>query len=251
MTTSRGFGIGELARRSGATVRALQFYDRLGLLIADRDAGGRRRYGDTHLDRLLRIQLLTRAGFSLAEVAEVLEKQEGRPLADAYTEQLKLLELSELRLRHQRVVLGAIVDALHDDPTMRIPASLIAATMSLDDTMLHYPKLDTGVDAGEFTPEQIERIVAFYLGWKAVAVRALIYAENGVDPASASGKRLGQDWTTAIRDATDAQAEHEHEHAAMESMHDQRDYWPAADRELHDTTKRYLHRCEQALDHQE
>lgn len=245
MSASRGFGIGELARRSGSTVRALQFYDRLGLLIADRDAGGRRRYGDTHLDRLLRIQLLTRAGFSLAEVSEVLQEQEGRPLVDAYTEQLKLLELSELRLRHQRVVLAAIVDALRHDPMMSVPASVIAATMSLDDTMLQYPRLDTGVDATAFTPEQVERIVSFYLGWKAVAVRALISAENGVDPDSASGKRLGEDWTSVVHDATKGQ--HEHEHAAIDSMRDQRDNWPPADRELHEATKEYLHRCEQAF----
>ena len=226
-------------------MRTLQFYDRIGLLVAGRDGGGRRRYTEADLDRLLHIQLLTRTGFSLAEAAELLCKRADQPLVDAYADQLRFVELAELRLRHQRAVLGAIVTALREDGAARLPANLIAATLSLDDTMLRYPDLDTGVDAAAFTPEQIDRALTFYLGWKAVAVRALIHAENGVEPGSAAGRRLGQDWLAVVSDATSSHAAHER--AALESMRDLYHLWPVADRELHQATGEYLDRCEQAM----
>ncbi|NUP25378.1 MAG: MerR family transcriptional regulator [Nocardia sp.] len=57
-------------------MRTLQYYDRIELLVAERDESGRRRYGPEKLDRLRRIQLLTSAGLRLDESAR---RCTGRP----------------------------------------------------------------------------------------------------------------------------------------------------------------------------
>ena len=60
--------IGEVARQTGVTERTLRFYEELGLLTPQRDAGGRRRYGLEHVDRLYRIRLMRQLGTPLAEI---------------------------------------------------------------------------------------------------------------------------------------------------------------------------------------
>jgi len=71
--TGRRWSIGELARASGVTVRALHHYDEIGLLRAsERTASGHRRYNEADLRRLYRVRALRSLGLSLDEIAGVL-----------------------------------------------------------------------------------------------------------------------------------------------------------------------------------
>jgi DNA-binding transcriptional MerR regulator len=71
--TGRRWSIGELARASGLTVRALRHYDEIGLLRAsERTASGHRRYTEPDLRRLYRVRALRALGLSLKEIAGVL-----------------------------------------------------------------------------------------------------------------------------------------------------------------------------------
>ena len=66
--------VGELARRTGLTVRALHHYDSIGLLQPKaRSEGGYRLYSRDDVARLHGIQTLRRMGLSLVEVAQLLE----------------------------------------------------------------------------------------------------------------------------------------------------------------------------------
>ncbi|HYD94475.1 MAG TPA: MerR family transcriptional regulator [Noviherbaspirillum sp.] len=66
--------IGELARRTGLTVRTLHHYDAIKLLCpSGRTASGYRLYDRRDIERLHRIQALRRLDISLAEIATLLE----------------------------------------------------------------------------------------------------------------------------------------------------------------------------------
>lgn len=70
---------GELALRAGITVRTLHHYDALGLLKpSGRTEAGYRLYNFRDIARLQRIQLLKNLGFTLAEVASLLQ-DDARP----------------------------------------------------------------------------------------------------------------------------------------------------------------------------
>lgn len=69
--------IGDVARLTGLTLRALRFYEGRGLVAPLRTAGGRRVYGHGELARLNAAVALKQAGFSLAEIGRLLE---GRPV---------------------------------------------------------------------------------------------------------------------------------------------------------------------------
>lgn len=66
--------IGEVARRTGLTVRALRHYDELGLLVpSERGVGDYRLYDEDDLRRLLAISHLKSLGLSLDEIGRALD----------------------------------------------------------------------------------------------------------------------------------------------------------------------------------
>ncbi|MEU4224424.1 MerR family transcriptional regulator [Nonomuraea sp. NPDC026600] len=64
--------IGELAARSGVSVRALRYYEEQGLLDANRSDSGQRHYPEPAADRVHLIQMLYAAGLSSRTIAELL-----------------------------------------------------------------------------------------------------------------------------------------------------------------------------------
>lgn len=66
--------MGQLAERTGVTVRTLRHYDQTGLLRpSGLTAGGHRLYDDANVARLYRILALRRLRFSLAEIRTLLD----------------------------------------------------------------------------------------------------------------------------------------------------------------------------------
>lgn len=78
------FTIGSLAKATGVNVETIRFYQRKGLMAEpDRMQGAIRRYTDDDLARLQFIKAAQRIGFSLDEVAELLELDEGTHCSEA------------------------------------------------------------------------------------------------------------------------------------------------------------------------
>ncbi|WP_207346091.1 MerR family transcriptional regulator [Arthrobacter sp. E3] len=66
--------IGELAERTGLSLRTIRHYDDVGLLPATaRTDGGFRVYSEADYDRLQVIKAMKPLGFSLEEMAEILQ----------------------------------------------------------------------------------------------------------------------------------------------------------------------------------
>jgi DNA-binding transcriptional MerR regulator len=63
--------IGELARRTGATTRALRYYEQRGLLGSGRGANGYRDYGPEAVMRVRNIRRLLEAGLSCDDIREL------------------------------------------------------------------------------------------------------------------------------------------------------------------------------------
>ena len=66
------YRISQLADRVGVPASTLRFYDRAGLVPADRSGSGYRLYGDQAIDRVRFIQAGKQLGLGLEEIAEVL-----------------------------------------------------------------------------------------------------------------------------------------------------------------------------------
>lgn len=69
--------IGQLAQRTGETVKTLRFWTNRGLLESIRGKNGYRYYPDEAADRVLHIRSAQALGFSLDEIAEILKLASG------------------------------------------------------------------------------------------------------------------------------------------------------------------------------
>ncbi len=88
--------IGEVAERAGLNPSALRYYEDVGLVAPAARVSGRRHYDASVLDRLRVIACARAAGFTIAEIVELLvdgecEPGRWRPLA-----QRKLVEIKAL-----------------------------------------------------------------------------------------------------------------------------------------------------------
>ncbi|MFG2887849.1 MerR family transcriptional regulator [Streptomyces sp. NPDC048297] len=76
---------GQVAEAAGVNIQTLRYYERRGLLAEpQRSSGGHRLYGDDAVTALRVIKAAQRLGFTLDEVAELLETgrhRHGRPAA--------------------------------------------------------------------------------------------------------------------------------------------------------------------------
>ena len=132
----RRWSIGELARATGMTVRALRHYDEIGLLRAgERTASGHRRYTGADVRRLYRIRVLRGLGLPLEEIARVLGDTGIPQLRDLLATQLRDLEAHAEHVGRLRDRLHGLLARLDDD-RMPDPAEFMATleTMSMYET---------------------------------------------------------------------------------------------------------------------
>ena len=107
--------IGELARRTGLTVRTLHHYDEIGLLsAAERSDGGHRVYDEAAVQRLYRIVSLRSLGFPLDTIADALDTERFDPRA-AVGDHIARLEAQVAREQQLLQTLRALRDRLGAD----------------------------------------------------------------------------------------------------------------------------------------
>ncbi|EPY07289.1 MerR family transcriptional regulator [Paenibacillus sp. E194] len=95
--------IGLLAARTGITIRTLRYYDKLGLLTpSDYKEGGHRLYNADDLSRLQQIQALKFIGFSLRDIAELLDKPQ---VEQAHIRSVIAFKKKELLAEQERIQL--------------------------------------------------------------------------------------------------------------------------------------------------
>ena len=99
------YTVGDLAKRSGLTVRALHHYEKLGLLTpSGRTEAGYRLYSDRDVQTLHRILAYQQMGLALKEIAPLL-KPGAPPLIDLLKRQI---EAAETELKRQQNLLAIL-----------------------------------------------------------------------------------------------------------------------------------------------
>lgn len=104
MEDQKNWKVGELAKRTGLSVRTLHYYDQIGLLVPSRNKGnGHRLYTETDIVRLQQIVALKHLGFSLDEIKEFLQSTDYAPgkVIDLHISQLRDYIKSQQILCHR------------------------------------------------------------------------------------------------------------------------------------------------------
>jgi DNA-binding transcriptional MerR regulator len=112
--------IGQLADRTGVSVRALRYYEEKGVLKPDRTPSGYRLFDDLDVQTVTHIRTLLAAGLGMDLIGEILSCMSGESL---------LLDDCRERLGHERQRMTDDIDelvharALLDDLLATTPAS--------------------------------------------------------------------------------------------------------------------------------
>ena len=196
-----GWKVGELARRTGLTVRTLHHYDQVGLLQPSRrTAAGHRLYGGEEVARLQQIQSLRRLGFGLDEIRELLDRPEFSPA--------RVVELHLERVREQIRLQQRLCERLEG-----IAARLRAAeTVSADDLIRTIEAMS--MFEKYYTPEQLEelRVRGEQMGpermreveaeWPKLMDEVRAEMERGTDPGDERVQALARRWSGLVREFT-------------------------------------------------
>jgi DNA-binding transcriptional MerR regulator len=137
--------VGELAQRTGLSVRALHHYDEIGLLSPSRrTSAGHRLYGRDEVERLQRIVSLRQIGLTLDEIRDCLDRPE---YSLARVLELQIERIDQEMGRQKR--LRDLVQRLRDRLRATEEVSVDELTRTIEVTM-NYAKY--------YTPEQLERL---------------------------------------------------------------------------------------------
>ncbi len=137
--------VGEVAARTGVTVRALHHYDEIGLVRPRRTDAGHRRYGAADVERLFHVTALRALGLGLDAIRDLLDAPDADPAA--------LVARQRAALDAQRARLGALADRL-DGLGRLIQQRAQAGTPVSLDTFLTLTAAMNDISK-EYTPEQL------------------------------------------------------------------------------------------------
>ena len=185
----------EFARRTGETVRALHFYDRLGLLKPrGRTVKGHRFYVDSDFARLQQIVTFKFIGFPLKEIKRLIEKR-GSNLAVSLRAQRRTLEVKQEQLGRALAALRSAEELLQankspGEAAFRTIIETIQMQTNTDWSKQYYnQEAQKGIEerkslwSPELQKQTEEAYAALFKDIEAAAAR-------GVDPASAEARAL-------------------------------------------------------------
>ncbi|CAI1538598.1 MerR family transcriptional regulator [Serratia proteamaculans] len=179
--------VGELARRSGITVRTLHYYDSIDLLVPSaRSDAGYRLYNRADITRLHHIQALRRMGVTLAEVGAILARS-GMTLTTVIEQQITMLEQQLVqttalrdRLQHMHAQLTA-----GDEPELNDWLTTL-------ELMTMYDKYFTADELAQLPFYQADPLRNQEWGELVSNIRQLI--DRGVAPQELQAQALARRW---------------------------------------------------------
>ena len=209
--------IGELAKRTGLTVRTLHHYDSIALLSPSaRSDAGYRLYNDADIARLHRILALRRFGMALADIGTYLTGPDV-PLSSLVERQISMLDrqiaqASALRSRLVRLR-GQLADEQQPDPADWLTTLELMTMYDKYFTQQELQELPLYTDAQQIEGE-----------WQALVAEVRGLLDAGTDPADGKARALARRWMATLARDTNSNpvlfaklnAMHEREPAVQE-----------------------------------
>jgi MerR family transcriptional regulator, thiopeptide resistance regulator len=194
---SRGLKVGELAKRTGLTVRALHHYDEIGLLRPSLHSGsGHRLYTAVDIARLQQVLSLRQLGFALEEIRDCLDRPGFSPR--------EVIGLHVARLKERIAMQQRLCERLE-----AVAARLETAEEVSADEFIRTIEEMTMIES-YYTPEQLddlrkrgeqmgpERIRQSQEQWAELIAEVRAEQEKGTDSSAPEVQAMARRWMALV-----------------------------------------------------
>lgn len=189
--------IGELAEKTGLTVRTLHHYDEIKLLSPSyRTTGDHRLYSPEDVARLQQIISLKSLGFSLEQITDALTKPEFAPekvlkmQLDHVTKQMKLTAELQERLEGMQRFLASRGPLTSDE--------FLTAIKLMSDVDSMYTDDERDVIRAQGEKYGKEEIIKVENEWPQLMEKMKRQMDEGADPASEETQKLAKRWKELV-----------------------------------------------------
>jgi DNA-binding transcriptional MerR regulator len=198
--------VGELAKKMNTTVRALQHYDREGVLSPSAESeGGRRLYNDRDTVRLHQIQSMKSLGFSLSDIKNRLVSLDTpREVADALAGQAEAIRkniasLTETldtveKLREETLLMQTVDFTKYAAivVNLQMKNEFYGVVKHFDDKMMTYFHSRFTVESATAVLNNLSRLID----------KIGELQKRGIPPESGQGQALAKDWWDLVTEVT-------------------------------------------------
>jgi len=199
--TETGLRVGQLARRTGLSVRTLHYYDEIGLLVPPRRAeSGYRLYGDAEINRLQQIASLRQLGFGLDEIREILARP-GTSVEGIIELQMERIDVQIEEMQRLRDRLSVIARGLRMNGS--VTAETLLETMEAMKQMEKYytaEQLETLRKRAESIGE--EHIKEVEAEWPELIAKVQAEYDKGTPPSDPKVQALARRWMELVHEFT-------------------------------------------------
>ena len=188
--------VGQLAKLTGLTVRALHHYDHLGLVQPSaRTAAGYRLYAQADVERLYQVLALRQLGLELNAVGAVLDGQSS--VGELLERHQAHLDRQLVAMRTLRAQLSTMTTVLQGAGSGSVTdfLELIRKVITVDDTVKKYFSEEQLADLAE-RREQVgeQAITDVQAAWPKLIEQVQAGVDSGLDPATPQAQKLAAEW---------------------------------------------------------
>lgn len=196
-TTSLLLKIGELAKRTGLTVRTLHHYDAIGLLVpSGRAENGYRLYKGTDIERLYQVLALQKMGLPLGEIAAVIDDP-GTDLAHIVARQIASLDAEIERSTTLRERLQSLQSLF-----MQGSSPALAECLKTLEMMNIYAKYFSREELATLRARKLanpQAVAEAQQAWPTLVAEVRQQMQQGASPADPAVQALMLRWTALAR----------------------------------------------------
>lgn len=231
MNEKKLYSVGELAELSGTTIRTIQYYDKINLLIAKRDESRNLRYyTQTDLLTLQQILFYKKLGVPLKDIKRYLvDTKNLSEMKQILKNQSDILFQKEMEIKMNIAIIEAIVATLDVNKNYDFEPMMKLALGLNKQSILEYTNIEFDQETREKFEEKYvndDDVVDIYWQWKQLILEAASYKLLNTAYKSDTGYQFGKKWEAFVKNATDDDPEMI---AAYEKGLEQSHYWPEED----------------------
>lgn len=239
--TDEQYSIGELAELSGTTVRTIQYYDQIDLLVAKRSESNLRYYTKSDLMTLQQILFYKRLDFPLKEIKHLIENVKDRSdLKNTLKQQETILFRKEMALKMNQVIIGVVSSTLEMDaetelePLMKLVLGLEKETIMAYTNIEYADATHQAMDDGKI---QFDEVMDMYWNWKELVLEAASLKLSHPEVESELGYQLGEKWQIFLEKTGE---ENSQMREVAEQGAEKREQWPDEDLFLYNYSKDFI-----------